>query len=394
MAEYSRLAKGNFAAVGTSQYIPLPFQPDYVEIWNYTNIKTAAANTVTRAWWDSKFIDTATNNNATMIEIYNNSTAVVFDTIQTNGISAYSGGLSFQFGPIYQHTGSTDFSIAKSSAGGPTTVTTTSNHNLVSGDVVIFSNLVQTSTTGMQQIAGMPFVITRLSGTTFSFPWDTSGSNYTAFNTATATNNVGSWKQVLYPALYAPNVALISGVTLGATTIIALTTPGNFQVGQEIAFRIPNNWGPTQLNSLPNNAIPGSPIYGYVTAVSASLTTPTITVNINSVGYTAFNANQLYASYPGEKFPQVAAVGDINTGGNLYSGGALYPSPQFWNGNSSALSSSVNGPAILGAFCNNTSQGFVIGPGVANIDTSAAVTIMASGNQIYYHAYAHDYGNP
>lgn len=385
MSEYSRLAKGSFTATGTSQFVNLPFVPDFVEFWNYTIIKTPANHGVTHAWWDAKFVDAVTNNVPTMIELFDVSTELLTDTIQTNGISAFQAGLALQYGPVYQHTGSTDFQISKAAAA---QITTTTNHNLASGDVVVFSNLAQTSTTGMQQIAGIPFVITVTGATTFTIPWNTSQSNYTAINTATSTNNAGSFKQVLYPCLYAPMVSFISAITLGATTTIALTMPGNFSVGQEVAFRIPSIWGTTQLNSLPNVIIPGSPIYGFVTAVSASLTTPTITVAINSNAYTAFNSNQPFASYPGEKFPQVVPVGDANSGSLLTN----FQSPQFWNGNSNALTSSINGPAIAGAFCNNTSQGFVIGAGTAATDTSAS--LMANGNQILWHAYLHSYASP
>jgi len=193
------MAKGSFTATGTTAFINLPFQPDFVEIWNYSIIKTAAANKVARAWWTSNLVDGA--NNPTMVELYNNSSAVVFDTIQTNGISVFSAGLAFQFGPVYQHTGSTDFSIT---AANPAVVTTTTAHGLQTGDVVIFSNLSQTATTGMQQIAGIPFMVTVTSTTQFSINWDASGSNYTAFNTATSTGNVGSFKKVLFPNLYFP----------------------------------------------------------------------------------------------------------------------------------------------------------------------------------------------
>lgn len=398
MTEYSRMAKGNFTAVGTSQFVNLPFLPDYVEIWNYSIIKTAATHSVTRAWWDAKLIDTSTSYNPTMIELYSGSnTSLVFDTIASSsttqpGISTYSGGLSFQFGPVVQSGGSpvSNFSISKAS---PAVITTVGNHGLVSGDAVIFSNLAQTTTTGMQQIAGIPFVVTVLSATTFSIPWNTNQTNYTAFNTATSTNGVGSYKQILFPALYAPGVAFISAIALGATTVVSLTTPGNFVVGQEVAFRIPQVWGTTQLNALPNVLIPGQSVYGYITAVSTSLTTPTITVNINSTAYTAFSSNLLYASYPGEKFPQVVAVGDINSGGYPYTATSnLYPSPTVWSGNSNAIGPTINGPAIQGSYINNTSQGFVIGSGLAAVDGVA--TIMANTNQIYWHAYAHDFGSP
>lgn len=376
MAEYSKLASGQVTSLGGNTPVVLPFTPNYIEISNRT--RAVAGSGITRAWWNSDQGQGAAF--ATLFgtgDVYIDVVGGTSTGGQTNGtgFSTFQAGLLFQYGPVAQHNGSivTDFQISKAS---PAVVTTVGNHGLVSGDVVIFSNLAQTSTTGMQQIAGIPFVITRTGATTFTIPWDTSGSNYTAFNTATSTNNVGSFKQVLYPALYAPTVSYISGITLGASTILALTMPGNYVVGQEVAFRIPSIWGTTQLNSLPNTLIPGSPIYGFVTAVSASLTTPTITVNINSSAYTAFNPNQTFASYPGEKFPQVVPVGDANSGSNQIN----FLSPQVWSGNSNALGNTITGPAIAGAFINNTSQGFIIGSGVAG--TAADV--------IYWRAYLHD----
>ena len=74
MAEYSRLAKGSFTASSgqTTAVVNLPFMPDYVELWNYTNIKTKAASKITRAWWDNRLVDGA--NNPTMIEAYDSGT--------------------------------------------------------------------------------------------------------------------------------------------------------------------------------------------------------------------------------------------------------------------------------------------------------------------------------
>jgi hypothetical protein len=388
MTEYSRMAKGSFTATGTAAIVNLPFIPDYVELWNYSIIKTAAANKVARAWWDNKLLDGS--NNPTMVEIYNNSTATVFDTIQTNGISTFQGGLALQYGPVVQHTANTDFAINKAN---PAQITVSgagiADHGLQTGDWVVFSNLAQTSTTGMQQIGGIPFMVIRTGATTFTINWNTNQSNYTAFNTATSTNNVGSYKKILYPNLYFPGDTVISGITTGATTTISTAGAHQYQVGQEVGFRIPNAWGTSQLNTLPNNLIPGSPIYGYVISVTDF---QNFVVNINSTGFTAFNSNQTFAGYPGEKFPQVFAAGDVNTGGvQISSGSPLYPSPLFsysaFNSNST-----INGPAIIGSFVNNTSQGFLIGSGVTAVDTTA--TMIASTNIVYWHAYAHDFGSP
>jgi hypothetical protein len=387
MTEYSRMAKGSFTATSASKVINLPFVPDFVELWNYTNIKTPVNHGVVRAWWDNKLLDGS--NNPTMIELFNATPVLTTDTIQTNGISIFQAGLLLQYGPVQNHGSAiTDFSISKASPA-VVTVAAAGGHGLQTGDVVVFSNLYQTSTTGMQQIAGIPFMITKTGTTTFTIKWDTSGSNYTAFNSSTSTGNVGSYKKILYPDLYFPGESIISAVTTGATTTIATTDQHNLVVGQEVGFRVPTTWGPFQLNELPNVIIPGSPIYGYVVSITDL---QTVVVNINSTGYTAFNANQTFAGTPGRTFAQMTAVGDVNTGGvQISSGSPLYPSP-LYSYATSQDTSTINGPAIQGAYVNNTRQGFVIGSGTAATDTTAV--IMASTNIMYWHAYMHDIGMP
>jgi hypothetical protein len=393
MTEYSRMAKGRFTATGTSAVVQLPFKPDFVELYNYTNIRTAATHKVTLAWWDASLTDTFTgvSGNPTMIELYaGSSTATVFDVIPGTplapGIAAFSAGQLLQFGPIYKHTGSTDFSIT---AANPPVVTTTTNHGLVSGDVVIFEGLFQTATTGMPQIDFIPFTVTVTGATTFTIPWDASGSNYTTVNTATSTGNVGSWKKVLYPYLYFPGTTVISNITLGATTTVDTTDAHNFVVGQEVAFRIPNQWGTVELNSLPNTLTPGSPVYGYVIAVTDY---NTVVVNINSSAMTPFNVNQPIANVSGLSFPQIVAVGDVNTGGvQISANSALYPPPYYVPIGTTRINI-INGPAIQGAFVNNTAQGFTIGSGLALADNTA--TLIAANDVVEWRAFLHDASIP
>lgn len=375
MAEYSRLAKGNFTATGTTQYVPLPFQPDYVELWNYTNIKTAGTHAVTRAWWDNKLADGA--NNPTMIELYaGSSSSVVFDTIQTNGISLLVGN-TIQFGASQQIIGITKASQA---------VVNVTAHGYSVGDAVVLTGLYQSSTTGMPQIAGLYFTIVAVGDADhFTINWNTNQTNYTALSGSPSGSTVS---KVFFHSLYPPQINTPATITTGTTTTITTTFDHNFEVGQEIAFHIPSSWGMSQLNSLPNPTIPGSPIYGYVISVTDNLT---FVCNINSTGYTAYNTNQTVASVPGLTTPTVLAVGDVNTGGNIiFSGSPLYPPPRFPT--STNRVPTINGPAIRGAFVNNTSQGFYIGSGTAAVDTSSR--IMASTNIIYWHAYQHDYANP
>lgn len=341
MAEYSKLATGQVlsALTGGPTTVVLPFVPQLIRISNQTRILAGAG--VSEAWW---FKDDGQG-----AAYLNTLTAGVPTTtyITTGGFSTFQGALALQYGPQLQ--------IASISKANPALVTTAAPHGLVSGNVVILQGLYQSPTTGMPQIATIPFVVTVTGATTFTIPWNTNQSNYTAL----AASPAGAFvRQVLYPALYAPGVDVISSITLGATTTIVTAAPSNFVVGQEVAFHIPAIWGTTQLNTLPNNIIPGSPIYGFVTAVTNSTT---FVVNINSTGFTAFNTNPTVAQAVGLSFPLVAAVGDANSGSLLPN----FVAPSFYNGTGTALVPSINGPAVSGAFCNNTSQGFIIGAAVS-----------------------------
>jgi hypothetical protein len=380
MAEYSRIARGNFTATGTaaaasSAYVNLPFRPDYVELWNYTNIKTAGANKVTRAWWDSGFLDGT--NNPTMIELYNGASATVFDEIATGGISTFYAGLGQKYGTALVVTDITKAANAL--------VTTSTAHGYNIGDTVILQSVAIGTSNDMILLNDVPFtIVTVPSTTTFTINWNTGQTNYTALTAQT----VPRVRKVLYPFLYMPQDNVISALTLAATTTVSTSMYHNFEVGQEVAFRIPSQWGTVQLNSLPNTIIPGSPIYGYVISVTDNWN---FVVNINSTGYTAFNTNPATPNIIGLTYAQVLAVGDVNTGGmQIYNGSPLYPSPRFPT--STNRVPTINGPAILGSFVNNTEQGFFIGVGTANTATTA--NLMTTGDLIYWQAYLFDYKNP
>ena len=360
MTEYDRIAHGSFTSTGAAQVINLPFQPTRVQMWNYSSFATPAQHGIPNAYWDSGM-----GQGFAVCNLFNATPVLTTGVVTSNGISTFAAGLSLQYGASQQVVGAT--------AANPIVFNVTA-HGYSVGDIVVFEGLFQSATTGMPQICGIPFAISAVGDADhFSVVWPGAGSNYTALSASPAGATV---KKVLYPFLYAPGVSFIEAVTTGTTTTVTTTTPNNFVVGQEIAFRIPQAWGTTQLNSLPDALIPGSPIYGYVTSITNS---KTFVCNINSTGYTAFNTNLTVAQMVGQSFAQVIAVGDVNSGGVAFSGGALYPSPVV-NG-----FSTINGPAISGAFVNNTSQGFIIGAGACVSDASS-VLVGANTNVIYWAA--------
>lgn len=384
MAEYSRMAKGFFTSGGTSGFVNLPFQPDYVELWNLTNIQAAPAqNKVTRAWWDNKLVNAGSPQaNVTMLELYpsGSSTFVSFDTIVNSaaspGINSFSAGQLLQFGPTQQVVASTK---------GTTTSFQVTGHGYAIGDVVLFEGLFQSSTTGMPQMNGMPFTVATVTdANNFVVNWNSNNAAYTNLSASPSSAKV---KKILYPYIYLPGTSVIEAITLGSSTTVVTTSAHNLRVGQEVAFRIPSQWGTVELNSLPNTLIPGSPVYGFVTSVSDF---KTVVVNINSSSYTAFTTNVAVTAVPGLSFPQIVAVGDLNTGGEAISAGSLLYPPPIVEPIGTSQFGTINGPAIRGAFVNNTSQGFSIGAGVGVTNTSA--TIMTTSDIIYWHAYLHDFG--
>jgi hypothetical protein len=367
MAEYSRIARGSFttAASPITQIVNLPFQPQRVKLLNYTAYSSPAQYSVTSAQWDI-----AMGQGVAAFEYIE---AASLDWIlaadhTTSGISTFSAGLSLQYGARQQIVTSTK---------GATTSFQVTGHGYQTGDIVIFEGLYQSSSTGMPQMSGIPFVITRTDANNFTVNFNSNNAAYTNLS----GSPTGAYVQkVLYPFLYAPGVSFVTAITTGTTTTVTTSAPNNFVVGQEIAFRIPSAWGTTQLNSLPDVAIPGSPIYGYVTSISSSTQ---FVCNINSTGYTAFTTNIPVANVPGLTPPQVLAVGDVNTGGVAYSGGALYPSPVV-NG-----ASTINGPAISGAFVNNTSQGFLVQNGVGAAQSSTS--LLTASSLYIWEAFLYDY---
>lgn len=372
MAEYSRLAKGHFTSTGAAQIVNLPFVPARIEMYNYTAAGTPANHGIPYAYWDVSM-----GQGFATVDLFNATPVLTTGNITTNGFSTFKAGLLLQYGPVLNVSAITKASAAE--------ITTSAAHGLVTGNVVVFSNLYETSTTGMQQIAGIPFTVTVIDSTHFTIPWNTNQSNFTAIDGSATVQ--GTVKQVLYPYLYAPNVAFISAISTGTTTTVTTTNAPNFFVGQEVAFRIPSEWGTTQLNSLPNSTTPGSPIYGYVISITNA---NTIVVNVNSTGYTAFNSNQPFTSFPGQSFAQIVAVGDVNTGGvQISSGSQLYPPPYIQPTGTTTVNT-INGPAIQGAYINNTSQGFIIGSGATTSDASS-VLVGANGNVIYWTAFIDDY---
>ena len=108
MAEYSRFATGSFTSTGSAQTIYLPFQPSRVKFKNYTVANSAATSqAIASAFWDAKM-----GQGYAIIEGYNATPTLIYDTVTLGGISTFAAGLDFQFGAQQQISGITKASPA------------------------------------------------------------------------------------------------------------------------------------------------------------------------------------------------------------------------------------------------------------------------------------------
>ena len=342
--EYSKLASGQYTVAGTSlpQQIVLPFVPDYIEINNSTRAGSAGVN---RAWWMTDMGAGAAFLNTTSTGSPNTDTVTY---ITSGGFTTFTAGTPALGAPL---------AISGITKASPAQVTTTGNHGLATGNVVILTGLFQSATTGMPQISNIPFVITVTGTTTFTIPYNTSQSSFTALSGSPAGANV---RQVLYPYLYFPGVNVITGITRGAvTTTVTTAANHNLVVGSQVNFFVPSQWGTVEL-STPNGF--GQTVSGYVTVVNSAVS---VGIALNSNSMSAFNSNPTVAqALAGMSPAQMITIGDNNTG----------------SATNAFLPTTINGPTIGGAFQTNTRQGFTVGASI--VGTASDV--------VYWRAYAHD----
>lgn len=99
----------------------------------------------------------------------------------------------------------------------------------------------------------------------------------------------------IHDEYYLPTRFIISGITLGQTTVVTTSTDHNYVLGQEVRLLVPNGYGSTQLSG----------ISGLVIFIPSSTQ---VTLDIFSIGADPFIA----ASLPQE--PQIIPIGNVNSG--------------------------------------------------------------------------------
>lgn len=99
------------------------------------------------------------------------------------------------------------------------------------------------------------------------------------------------------PQYFQPSLFDISALVLGVNTLVTTSVNHNYVLGQNVRLLIPNTYGSIQINER----------QGIVIAIPAP---NQVLVDINSIGADLFIAAPSY----GPTKPQIAAIGDVNSG--------------------------------------------------------------------------------
>jgi hypothetical protein len=289
---FTIVSQGTFTqpATAVNQIIPLPSGADYFKTYNYTK---AIANAPTGAFMGEWFGGGITAVNDGIRWGKAGSTSVIVDNF-LNASSNPSAGFTYVTSFPAPQAALTGTTITKASAAVASVTNTYSN-----GDQVIIYNAV-----GMEQISGMIFTISAVTGSQFTL----AGLNSSAFATPATSfmvrrltsNPIGVVTPVSPPALQ------ITAVTQAVGAQVTTSQVHNLVVGQKIEFTVPGSFGMVQLNNF--YQVQSKPII-----VTSVVDTYNFTINIDTTNYTAFALPASSGSPTTQLFATIAPAGQATT---------------------------------------------------------------------------------
>lgn len=268
---------GHFTSDGNPTTIQFPGLVNFYYQMNWTQWNsTANPGVLKRAWFHSTMPD------ASYLGVQNTDGAATDESIR--GTTGGFTPIDFRNPPTYTGT-----AITAVTAANPAQITSNA-HGLVAGNIVRLTNV-----TGMQQISGMVFEVTNVvDANNFNVALDSSGF--------AAAGTGGTARKIFHSTAYEPFRGLVTNVTQAASAVVTLSIFNNasqYNVGERFKFSGFAQFGMTEIEGL----------VGEITAVSVA--NNTITVNIDSTGFTAF-AFPASGAVP-FTFPQVTPVGEDTT---------------------------------------------------------------------------------
>jgi hypothetical protein len=256
--------------------IPMTAKPDWVFVKDTTNwgLATTAASPIYSEWFSSM---------ASGSYLGLGQTSVSAGTVNLYTEQGTSGGFTF----INQTMPPTFTKVAVTAVNGTTFVVSTGTTTGINvGDTVRLINI-----TGANQISGSNlYQVTAVSaGTSITLGY--AASAVTAG--LVVANGTTGYYQKVYPGYFLPNTLPVAYITQAAQAVVYFFRQNPYTPGQLVDFQIPTPYGMTQLSNL--TAQSGSGPFtsnpagaARVLSVTNSSTVSSITIDVNTTGFTAF----------------------------------------------------------------------------------------------------------
>lgn len=281
MSVYDNIMSGSFTSDGSAEIIQIRSDVDYMEVINDTQWSTTQA---TGRGIMFKWQRGLPAGYGWMVSKENAANTVTFEKLTSGGFTLVD---SSDQTPTAVGTAITGITAAN-----PPVITTSGAHGLSIGDIVRPVN-----TTAMLQIAGIPFTVTAVGSTTTASLGYINASGFAAAATG------GTLYKLPNEPLFDPRVRYITAITAANPAVITMSVTHGYIVGEVVSFRVPSAFGMDEMDGLT----------GEITAINTS--TNTITVDIDSSGFTAFAFPTSAVAAAGVSWPQVVPVGAANVSG-------------------------------------------------------------------------------
>lgn len=248
MATNSTTQHGYFTSDGTAKIISINTDIDIIKVTNMTEIAASNSGHGTVYHW---------------LKASNGWVEYHPAADHTIAVDVLASGAFTIIDSSENPVGAVDSTITAISNAAIPVVTLTSTSDLCAGDVVRLFD-----PTGAQQFGGYDFTIgnNTFTGTTFSLDY---APQIVAGTTA-------SLRKISYDTIYAPRERKITNITAASSAVVTFSVTHDFTAGQVIRFNVSAAFGMSEINGL----------RGTVTAISTA--NNTVTVDIDSSGFTAF----------------------------------------------------------------------------------------------------------
>lgn len=273
---------GSFVSDGFARSIPLQSGYQEFELINITDIgSVAAATPVMKAKGTSLML---AGSAYVSTKTAGASTLALENTILVNGFTFVNDSASMLPGPLVATT-------AVSQANPAVVLTATTAGLIADNTVVRMINVAN-----MQQISSIDFTIGSIAaGVSFDLKYLDS--------TAFALPGAGGFYRIIpFQPAYYPRRRFITGITQALNAVVTMSVTHGYTVGQQVRIVVPAAFGMTEMN-------------GQLATIVAITTgaTNTITLNIDSTGFTAFAFPATGVASAGVSFPLVVPVGEAAT---------------------------------------------------------------------------------